>query len=382
MFARICDFPHAPIRTTASTKVVVLYRQTKLAVAVNSRHAVGRNHNLSGLKSLAVQPLAVVVPTLNEERYIVLCLNRLLSQLHEQDRIYVADGGSKDRTVPLAYSMAKRDPRIIVVDNPRRTQAAAVNLVAAQLAGRNRLLIRADAHNDYPRGFIRCVVKAYEEQGPASVVVRVETIGRTCFQKAAAAAQNSRLGNGGSPHRTQNTSPGWIDHGRHALFDLTFFREVGGYDETFRANEDAELDLRIAKAGGRIWLCPDPPVRYFPRSTPLALAKQYFHYGWGRYRSSKKHNIPLKTRQLLTVSVMTVNLACLFLSLAWLPLLVLPCMYALVCLCWGTALAIKAGNRCVGASGIAAIIMHTAWSTGYTWACVGGLMPGASSDTQ
>ena len=140
--------------------------------------------------------------------------------------MYVADGGSSDKTVALAQAMAGRDPRIIVVINPRRTQAAAVNMIACLLSGHTEVLIRADAHNDYPNNFISCLLKAYEEQKPASVVVRVETIGTTCFQRAVAAAQNSRLGNGGAPHRASNTPSGWVDHGRHALFDLPFFEKV------------------------------------------------------------------------------------------------------------------------------------------------------------
>jgi succinoglycan biosynthesis protein ExoA len=323
-----------------------------------------RPSNLS--EGASVRPLAVVIPTLNEEQYVLLCLTALLPQLREYDRVYVADGGSVDKTVALVRAMAVRDPRVIIIKNPRRTQAAAVNIVAGLVSGHTELLIRADAHNDYPSNFVSCVLEAYEQQKPESVVVRVETIGATCFQKAAAAAQNSRLGNGGAPHRSSRAAPGWVDHGRHALFDLAFFEKLGGYDEMFRANEDAELDIRLVKAGGRIWMCPEAPVRYFPRSTPAGLARQYFHYGAGRFLSTRKHGIRLKNRQLLVLTASSVNFACVLLTPFWPPIVTLPSVYALLCLIWGAILAINARDLCTLASGPAAIIMHMAWSIGYS----------------
>ena len=102
------------------------------------------------------------------------------------------------------------------------------------------------------------------------------------------AAQNSKLGNGGAAHREVGGS-GFIDHGHQALFDLPTFLSFGGYDETFSHNEDAEFDYRLARAGGKIWLCSEAVANYFPRLTPLALAKQYFGHGQGRAQTILKH---------------------------------------------------------------------------------------------
>ena len=35
---------------------------------------------------------------------------------------------------------------------------------------------------------------------------------------------------------------------------IAAFRAVGGYDESFSHNEDAELDYRLRQAGYRIWM--------------------------------------------------------------------------------------------------------------------------------
>ena len=92
------------------------------------------------------------------------------------------------------------------------------------------------------------------------------TMGFGAFQKATAFAQNSKLGNGGSPHR-QGAKGHWTDHGHHALMRISAFRAVGGYDESFSHNEDAELDYRLRAAGYRIWMTDKTFMVYYPRAS-------------------------------------------------------------------------------------------------------------------
>ncbi len=80
-----------------------------------------------------------------------------------------------------------------------------------------------------------------------------------------------------------------MDHGHHALFVLDAFRALGGYDETFIANEDAEFDRRLTNSGGRIWLSEDLAIVYHPRRTPAALFAQYLRHGAGRARMLLRH---------------------------------------------------------------------------------------------
>jgi len=233
--------------------------------------------------------LAVVVPALNEEDHIGRCVLSLLAQLPEGGRIYVVDGGSRDRTRDIVEDLKRKDPRIVLLFNRYRLQSAAVNQVAQLLATHPEpveLLIRADAHAAYPPDFIELLVEAYRTSGAQSVVVPMTTVGEREFQRAVAAAQNSLLGNGGSAHR-RATASRFVDHGHHALFNLSFFLNVGGYDETFSHNEDFELDHRIQLAGGQIWMCAEAVVEYVPRATPGALAQQYYRHGFGRGPQSR-----------------------------------------------------------------------------------------------
>lgn len=306
----------------------------------------------------------VVIPALNEEECILGSVDSLLRQTAADFEIVVADGGSTDRTRALVATAMKRVPRLRLVENPGRLQSRAVNLVAQRAASNVKWLIRADAHTIYPPNFVEALLAAARQTDASSVVVPMRAIGESCFQRAAAAAQNSRLGNGGSLHRLGSGSQ-FVDHGHHALFELGHFRRVGGYDEAFSHNEDFELDHRIRGAGGTIWLTAHAPVDYIPRRSPWMLARQYFLHGQGRARTVTKHALIPKIRQALPVAVLGCYVVGVGVS-PWIPAaLFLPFAHLAICLAWGVTLGFRARDLCVAASGICAAIMHIFWAAGF-----------------
>jgi succinoglycan biosynthesis protein ExoA len=224
-------------------------------------------------------------------------------------------------------------------------------------------LIRVDAHGDFPAHYCRSLLETQAKTCADSVVVSMVAAGEGCFQRAAAAAQNSRLGNGGSSHRLA-TEGRWVDHGHHALMRLAAFQQAGGYDESFSHNEDAELDVRLRAAGFRIWLSGDTGLTYFPRATAAALFCQYLNYGRGRARNLLKHRQRPKLRQSLPLGVAPAVGLALLAPLA--PILALPALtWAALCLVYGGVLGLRAKDNCVAAAGVAAMVMHFAWSLGF-----------------
>jgi succinoglycan biosynthesis protein ExoA len=312
----------------------------------------------------------IVVPTLNERQNLAHLLDALLIEAAALDaRIVVADGGSTDGTIAIARDYAAHFPRVAFIDNPRRIQSAAMNLAVARFGAAARYVIRVDAHGYYPADYCRRLVAEAERTGAGGVVVPMLTVGRGVFQRAVANAQNSLVGTGGSSHRTGRTA-GWVDHGHHALMRIAAYRAVGGYDEAFRYNEDAELDHRLGAAGWRIWLTDATLMVYFPRATPLALFRQYFGYGGGRARNILKHHTIPRIRQMLPLAILpAVALAGLALVnwLALVPLLA----WSLLCLGMGTLAATRSRHQYrlpllyAPLAGLAAMIMHFAWSAGF-----------------
>jgi len=322
----------------------------------------------------------IVIPCLNEAALIDKVIGRILEDEGLVDPlVLVADGGSTDGCREIVAEIAARDPRVRLMPNPARLQSAGVNLAARTIGEGRPWLVRIDAHADYPKNYVSTLIAEARRTGAHSVVVAMDTQGEGAFQSAVAAAQNSRLGTGGAAHRV-GAPAGWVEHGHHALFNREAFQRIGGYDESFSHNEDAELDLRLTQEGARIWLTDRTRLIYHPRRTPGALWKQYVSYGKGRARTVLKHYTPLKMRQALPLGVAPAVLGLAAAPLFW-PLAIPALVWAITALSYGLLLAAKQKDRAVLLSGPAAMIMHLAWSLGF-WMQVGAWLVGGAGRTR
>lgn len=302
----------------------------------------------------------VVVPCLNEAKHIADVLAQIFAD-SQIDRmlVVVADGGSTDGTIEIVQRLAADHDNLLLLRNGKRLQSAAINLAVATHGDGMTWLARLDAHAEYPKDYISRLIAVGEAMGADSVTTSMTARGDSCFQQAAAAAQNSKLGTGGSAHRA-GTKSAWVDHGHHALMRIEAFRTVGGYDETFSHNEDAELDLRLGAGGYRIWLTTDVVIDYFPRANTQALFRQYRNYGAGRARTVRLHKTPLKIRQMLPLAVAPAVVLMLGTPLFW-PLAIPALVWASVCLAYGASL----GRDCAALAGWPAMVMHFGWSLGF-----------------
>ena len=309
-------------------------------------------------------PILAVIPCLNEEDHIDRLVTRLLA---EADRlnlsVVVVDGGSTDNSREIVNRLAHRDCRVVLMDNPMRIQAVGINAAVRRYGDEAQFLLRVDAHADYPDRYCEHLLQVQARTQADSVVASMRAEGRTCFQRAAAAAQNSVLGNGGSAHRYY-TEGCWVDHGHHALMTIDAFKAVGGYDETFSHNEDAELDARLTDQGFHIYLTGETYVTYYPRESATALLWQYFNLGRGRARNFLRHPRNTKPRHLLLAVIAPA--VCLSLFAPFEGILALPALaWALLCLGYGALLGYWQRDACAAAAGVAAMAMQVGWSFGF-----------------
>ncbi|WP_454850916.1 glycosyltransferase family 2 protein [Rhizobium binxianense] len=306
----------------------------------------------------------IVIPCLNEAKTIGPLLQKLSASLDPLDaKIVVADGGSSDGTRDIVNRMAAIEPRIVLLNNPRRIQSAAINLAVRTFGQGFEYLIRIDAHGDYPDDYCLRLVEEALETSADSVVVSMQTVGFGAFQKATAFAQNSKLGNGGSKHR-EGAKGHWADHGHHALMRIAAFEAVGGYDESFTHNEDAELDYRLRKAGYGIWLTDKTQMIYYPRDSVGRLFRQYLGYGRGRARNILKHGSIPSVRQMLPLAVVPVFVGAFLAMLNWIAAIPFV-LWAFACIAYGFWMAIGQKNPYGPLAAFSAMVMHFAWSAGF-----------------
>lgn len=317
--------------------------------------------------ALSASEILAVIPTLNEEKYVESCIRSLMSgapQLRDI-RLTIADGGSSDCTIEIVERLKSEFPNICLLKNPKRLQAAALNLAVREHASPDtKVIVRCDAHSIYPANFILDVANALILHEADSLVIPMDATGNTCFEKANAWIVDTPLGSGGSAHRGGRVS-GWVDHGHHAGFLRASWERIGGYDETFSHNEDAEYDHRLASAGGRIFMDASIRIQYVPRGSVVRLAKQYYAYGKGRAKNIAKHGQKLKLRQALPIVALIANLIGLIVSTVFLPALILPLGYVSALLVASIVISIWKRSFCGLLAGLASGTMHMSWAAGF-----------------
>lgn len=234
--------------------------------------------------------VSIVIPCLNEEESIVACLASIVSQDYPLARmeILIADGGSTDGTLDAiaGFIALHSDASIRVIENPDRIQAAGCNRAISVSKG--EVIVRMDAHAYYQTDYVTSCVTALAATGAALVGGAQRPAWRTPFQHAMAATLESPLAVGGAAYRSK-TREGFVDTVWLGAFRRSALERVGLFDPRAATNEDAELNQRIAHAGGKIFLSRDIVAHYFPRNSIRALARQYFRYGIGRARTTLKH---------------------------------------------------------------------------------------------
>lgn len=308
----------------------------------------------------------IVLPALDEERYLETCVRSLLAGGAAPDRLelLVLDGGSTDGTRALAERLAAELPLLRLIDNPGRLQSAAFNLALREADPRAEYIIRCDVHAEYPPGFVARALRTAEETGAALVAYSDAPLHHGCFQAAVAFAQSTPVGVGGSRYRLGGRS-GWVDHGKHGCFRRSAVEAAGGYDESFSHNEDSELSLRLLQAGERIWLDGDLVVGYYPRGSLPALARQYWRYGRGRAATCLKHRVWPGPRQLAPPALVLWHLL-VIVAAFWQPLVLLaPAAYLAALTVVAAVAAARRRRLCLLLAPAALATMHHAWGAGF-----------------
>jgi succinoglycan biosynthesis protein ExoA len=326
-----------------------------------------RKHMDAPLPSSGETPfLTVVLPALNEERYLERCVRALLDDPHPRDRmeLFILDGGSTDRTVAIAERLVQEFPCVRLLHNPKRLQSAAFNMAMRLADPRCEYLVRCDVHAEYTPGFLTRAVEAMARSDAVLATYGDAPKAEGCFQRAVAFAQNTPLGVGAAWYRLGGVSR-YVDHGKHGIFRRDAVEAVGGYDESFSHNEDSELSLRLTQAGGRIWLDAGLTVGYYPRSTPWAVARQYYLYGRGRAMTVLKHRITPQPRQFAPVFLILAEFLALLSALAAPRALLFFAAYAATVSAVAVYGAVKQRSACVLLAAIAFALMHHAWGLGF-----------------
>ncbi|HQV95224.1 MAG TPA: glycosyltransferase family 2 protein [Anaerolineales bacterium] len=319
--------------------------------------------------------VSIIIPCYNEQSTIQPLLDALREQTFPRSKmeVIISDGMSTDGTRDeiAAFQKKFRDLKARVVDNVQRTIPSAVN--RAIEASRGEIIIRLDAHSKPYPDYVENCVKALEAGRGDNVggVWEIHAGAKTWIAESIAVAAAHPLGVGDALYRHAKYAAE-VDTVPFGAFRRALIEKVGLFDESLLTNEDYEFNARVRKAGGRIWL--DPSIRsiYFARATLLELARQYWRYGYWKWRMLRRYPNTLRWRQalppLFVLSLAGLGLLSIFFPLMKFLLLGELLLYLFICLTAGiqARLRLRKNFLSVGLP-LAIPIMHIAWGSGLLW---------------
>ncbi len=187
--------------------------------------------------------ITIIIPTLNEEKYLPKLLESLASQTVKDFEVIVVDGSSEDKTVELAHTFASKLSKLTVIVSEKASLPLQRNLGAQKANGDWLVFIDADSILlPYSIGRMKQYTKDKrlkffttwcrpdtEVQGDAFITlfwnIAIESLVR--FKRPMA--------------------PGPLTG-----VNKTAFMLVGGYDEHHAFNEDIDFSLRLDKKGVKL----------------------------------------------------------------------------------------------------------------------------------
>ena len=225
--------------------------------------------------------VAIVIPTLNEERFISRCLNSIIKQTYEFEKmdVMIIDGGSKDNTKDIVAEYQKSHQNIRFIENKKKIQSVAFNIGFKKSTA--PYIIRLDAHAEYDSKYISlCIenLKQDEKRGNVGGRCNILPFNQSIWAQTNAILNHSRFGIGGAAFRVSNEAHN-TDTVPFGAFPRKVIDQIGGMREDLPRGEDNEYNSRIRKAGYKIFFDPNIFSSYFARPTLGASCKQMYANG-------------------------------------------------------------------------------------------------------
>ena len=261
----------------------------------------------------ALVDCSVLVPVLNEERYIEASVDAMRRQRFDGELEFLfADGGSTDATRAILERIAAEDPRIRVLDNPVGTVSSGLNVALGHARG--RWALRMDAHTVYPDDYALQGVRRLARGDTRWVSGPQIPKGHGPVSRAVALALSGPIGRGGSRKwRSVDARDGdefELDTGVFAgVWERATLLEYGGWDERWPRNSDSEMAARFLERGERLVCLPAMGAEYVPRDRLGGLWRQYLGYGEFRARTSRRHPGSMRASHLLAPAVVIATTA-------------------------------------------------------------------------
>jgi succinoglycan biosynthesis protein ExoA len=259
--------------------------------------------------------VSVVMPVLNEARFIEAALRSLQAQLTPgfELEMLVVDGISDDTTQEKVAKLAAEDPRIKLLHNPLRHTPAALNIGLRAATGHYVCIM--GAHASYDADYISVCLQELLAHGAVGCSGKIITAPADSSRQAllVAWALGHPLASSSRSVRTQ--AEGYADTLPFPVLRKQALLDAGGYNELLIRNQDNDMNQRLRVMGFKLYLTTKTQCRYYPRSSVKSFLKHAFISGLWNALTLKTNPASLGLRHFAPVAFVTLLLLLMALAL-------------------------------------------------------------------
>lgn len=223
--------------------------------------------------------VSIIIPALDSADTIGAQLEAIAAQRDDDLlEVIVADNGSTDGTEAVAASFAGRLPVQVIDASSRRGPGAARNQGAT--AARGDVLLFCDSDDVVMPGWKRAMTDCIGSGRVAVGVIKFIPADTAAIDTTWTSARSALPRYLGQVTLTYSSNLG---------LSRSDFESVGGFDETLRCGEDADLGIRLSEAGCELCYCPAARVVMRDRGSSRGQFLQFIQYGRWDVAVYRKH---------------------------------------------------------------------------------------------
>ena len=261
--------------------------------------------------------ISIIIPCRNEEKHIAQCLDSLLENdyVKENSEIFIVDGMSRDSTMSIVDSYMTRFSFIKVLQNPAKIFPSAANIGIN--ASNGEFIFIIGAHAQYDKEYIsKCVAHSIRLNADnIGGILKTESQNEGFLGDLVISALSSRFGVGNSTFRTGSEKVMEVDTVFGGCYKREVFDKIGLFNENLISTSDYELNKRLRRNGGKIFLVPDIKATYFTRTSFKEFITNNFRNGfWAIYPVVFVNYIPVSLRHLVPLFFLLTLSGLFFLS--------------------------------------------------------------------
>ena len=196
-----------------------------------------------------------------------------------QMEILVVDGISSDNTRSIVNRLSVANPKLRLIDNPKKKTPFALNLGIEH--ANNEYILIASAHSSFDTGYISILFDEMKKHNSDVIggVMETKVQNLTLTSKAIKEVLSNKFGVGNALFRTGIKEAMEVDTVPFGIYKTKLLKEVGGYNTQLIRNHDIELSKRLLKKGLKIMLTPATKCSYYARESFSQLAQNNFRNG-------------------------------------------------------------------------------------------------------